>query len=67
MGKLGGEATPGTPGNANISFTGGNDGGTVVGEVLCESGASGSGVGGANAETATESIFAGDAVAALPP
>src|SRR5271165_2264951 len=53
--KLGGDAPPGTPGNANISFTGGNNGGAVVGEALPASGSPGSGLDAAG-ETTPESI-----------
>src|SRR5271165_4058320 len=55
VGKLGGDAPPGTPGNANISFTGGNNGGDVVGEALPASGSPGSGLDAAG-ETTPESI-----------
>jgi hypothetical protein len=71
VGKPGGDAMPGTPGNANISFTGGNDGVAVVGEALSASrrlgdalGATG---GGTAPGTAPESISVGGEVVAVLP
>jgi hypothetical protein len=67
VGKLGGDATPGTPGNANISFTGRNDGVAVVGEPLSASRTLGDGLGATGGGTAPESIsVGGDVVAMLP-
>jgi hypothetical protein len=68
VGKLGGDAPPGAPGNAYTSFTDGTSGGTVAGKAWFASGRCGDklgAAGGTRLEPAPKSISVGGEIAAV--